>query len=168
MRNSVIIVLLGIALTAGALAVHAQSVKEPAIGTANPAPPTPTRIVIPSAGVDLRVGYGVDPATLADGPGYWPGYGTVGQPGNIVIGAHRTSHGGPFEHIDQIRPGDDIWVYAGTDRHHYVAADHFIVTAADGGPVVRQTSAHELTLFACHPPGSETLRYVVRANEVRD
>ena len=40
MRNSIIIVVLGIALTAGALAVHAQSVKAPDIGTANPAPPS--------------------------------------------------------------------------------------------------------------------------------
>jgi hypothetical protein len=39
MRNSVLIVLLGLALTAGALAAHAQSVKAPAVGTANPAPP---------------------------------------------------------------------------------------------------------------------------------
>lgn len=39
MRNSVLIVLLGIALAAGALAAHAQSVKAPAVGTANSAPP---------------------------------------------------------------------------------------------------------------------------------
>ena len=39
MRNSVLIVVLGIALAAGALAAHAQSVKAPAVGTANPAPP---------------------------------------------------------------------------------------------------------------------------------
>jgi LPXTG-site transpeptidase (sortase) family protein len=134
----------------------------------NPTPPPPDRIVIPSAGVDISVGYGVDPATLADGPGYWPDYGKVGQPGNVLIGAHRTSHGGPFEHIDLIRPGDDIWVYAGGLRYHYVASEHFIVNYDQAGPVVRQTAAHELTLFACHPPGSETQRYIVRALEVRD
>ena len=39
MRKSVLIVLLGSALTAGALAAHAQSIKEPAVGTANPVPP---------------------------------------------------------------------------------------------------------------------------------
>jgi hypothetical protein len=42
MRNSVIIVLLGIVLTAGALAAHADNagpIKAPAVGTANPAPP---------------------------------------------------------------------------------------------------------------------------------
>lgn len=42
MRSSVIIVLLGIFLTAGALAAHADNagpVKAPAVGTANPAPP---------------------------------------------------------------------------------------------------------------------------------
>jgi LPXTG-site transpeptidase (sortase) family protein len=135
---------------------------------ANPAPPAPDRIVIPSAGVDLAVGYGVDAATLADGPGYWPGFGQLGQPGNILIGAHRTSHGGPFEHIDQIKPGDDIWVYAGRLRYHFVASQHFIVNYDQAAPVVRQTTAHELTLFACHPPGSEAQRYIVRAIEARD
>jgi hypothetical protein len=42
MRNSVLIVLLGVALAAGALAAHADNagpVKAPAVGTANPAPP---------------------------------------------------------------------------------------------------------------------------------
>jgi LPXTG-site transpeptidase (sortase) family protein len=134
----------------------------------NPAPPVPDRIVIPVAGIDIRVGYGVDPATLADGPGYWPGYGQLGQPGNVLIGAHRTSHGGPFERIDQIAPGSDIWVFAGPLRYHYVANDHFIVNYNQAEPVVRQTTNHELTLFACHPPGSEAQRYIVRAAEVRD
>jgi sortase (surface protein transpeptidase) len=48
-----------------------------------------------------------------------------------------------------------------------VADVHFIVNVDQGLVVVRQTTAHELTLFACHPPGSETQRYVVRAHEVR-
>ena len=135
---------------------------------ANPAPPSPDRIVIPAAGIDVHVGYGVDPATLADGPGFWPDYGKLGQPGNILIGAHRTSHGGPFERIDRIAPGSDIWVFAGPLRYHYVASEHFIVNYDQAGPVVRQTAAHELTLFACHPPGSEAQRYIVRALEVRD
>lgn len=39
MRNRVLIVLMGIALTAGALAVYAEPAKTPAVGTANPAPP---------------------------------------------------------------------------------------------------------------------------------
>ena len=49
-----------------------------------------------------------------------------------------------------------------------VANDHFIVNYNQAEPVVRQTTAHELTLFACHPPGSEAQRYIVRAAEVRD
>jgi LPXTG-site transpeptidase (sortase) family protein len=126
----------------------------------------PDRIVIPAIGVDLPVGYGVDAATLADGPGYWPEYGQLGQPGNVVIGAHRVSHGGPFQRIDEIAPGDDIWLFAGDARYHYVADVHFIVNVDQGLLVVRQTTARELTLFACQPPGSETQRYVVRAHEV--
>jgi LPXTG-site transpeptidase (sortase) family protein len=128
--------------------------------------PPPDRIVIPAIGVDLPVGYGVDVATLADGPGYWPGYGELGQPGNVVIGAHRTSNNGPFRRIDEIEPGADIWVFARGVPYHYVADDHFIVSVTEGLTVVRQTTARELTIFACHPPGSETQRYVVRGHEV--
>jgi LPXTG-site transpeptidase (sortase) family protein len=135
---------------------------------ARPAPPAPNRIVIAAAGVSLPVGYGIDPATLAVGPGYWPGFGQLGQPGNVLVGAHRASHGSPFEQIDQIKAGDDIWLFADGARYHYVATDHFIVNANQAEPVVRQTAAHELTLFACHPPGSEDQRYIVRAIEVRD
>jgi sortase A len=123
---------------------------------------------VPAAGIDVHVGYGVDPATLADGPGFWPDYGKLGQPGNVLIGAHRTSHGGPFERIDQIPAGSDIWVFSGPLRYHYVATDHFIVNFDQAEPVVRQTTVHQLTLFACHPPGSEAQRYVVKATEVRD
>jgi sortase (surface protein transpeptidase) len=47
-----------------------------------------------------------------------------------------------------------------------VADYHFIVSATEGLTVVRQTTARELTIFACHPPGSETQRYVVRGHEV--
>ncbi len=142
-----------------------QSSTKPAEADSDVAPPD--RIVIPDIGVDLPVGYGIDAATLADGPGYWPGYGQLGRPGNVVIGAHRVSNRGPFRRIDEIAPGDDIFVFARGTRFHFVADYHFIVSVTDGLTVVRQTAAHELTIFACHPPGSETQRYVVRAHEVR-
>jgi LPXTG-site transpeptidase (sortase) family protein len=125
----------------------------------------PDRIAIPSAGIDVAVGYGVDAGTLASGPGYWPDFGKLTQPGNVVIGAHRTSNGGPFESIDKIPNGADLWVYSAGARFHYVATGNFIVNFDQAEPVVRQTDAHELTIFACHPPGSEAQRYVVRAVE---
>jgi LPXTG-site transpeptidase (sortase) family protein len=134
----------------------------------NPAPPAPDRIVIPSVGVDEHHGTGVDAATLAAGPGFWPEFGQLGQPGNIVVGGHRTIDSAPFRHIDAVPTGGDIYLFAGGDRHHYRVVDRFVVDYRDGWPVVRQTTAHELSVFACHPPGSEQYRYVLRAIEIRD
>jgi LPXTG-site transpeptidase (sortase) family protein len=143
----------------------APSVVDPPL---NPAPPAPDRVVIPSIGVDRHLGAGFDAATLAAGPAYWPEFGTLGQPGNIVIGGHRTIDSGPFRHIDSVPDGGDIYLFAGIDRHHYRVVDRFVVRYTDGWPVARQTDAHEVTLFACEPPGSEEWRYALRAVEVRD
>jgi LPXTG-site transpeptidase (sortase) family protein len=135
---------------------------------ANPPPPPPDRIVIPSIGVDRHLGVGVDAATLSAGPGFWPEFGQLGQPGNVVIGGHRTIDSAPFRDLDAVPMGGDIYLFAGTDRHHYRVVDRFVVDYRDGWPVVRQTTAHELSVFACHPPGSEQWRLVLRAVEVRD
>jgi LPXTG-site transpeptidase (sortase) family protein len=135
---------------------------------ANPAPAPPDRIVIPSIGVDVAVGVGFAAATLAAGPAWWPDFGSVGQPGNVVIGGHRTIDSAPFRNLDAIPMGADIYLYAQGGRHHYRVVDQFVVLATDGWPVARQTPAHELTVFACHPPGSELYRLAVRADEVRD
>jgi LPXTG-site transpeptidase (sortase) family protein len=134
----------------------------------NPLAPAPTRIVIPSIGVDLPVGGQMNIATLLDGPAYWPDFGRVGQPGNVVVGGHRTLASAPFRNIDAVPDGGDIYLFAGVDRHHYRVVDRFVVHRTDGWPVARQTDAHELTVFACHPPGSEEWRYVLRAIEIRD
>jgi LPXTG-site transpeptidase (sortase) family protein len=134
----------------------------------NPAPPPPDRIVIPSIGVDQHVGIGVDVATLSAGPGFWPEFGQLGQPGNVVVGGHRTIDSAPFRDIDAVPTGGDIYLFAGGDRHHYRVVDRFVVDYRDGWAVVRQTTAHELSVFACHPPGSEQWRYVLRAIEIRD
>ncbi len=66
------------------------------------------QIKIPKIGVDYKVLEGVDQEELAKGPGHYPDTVLPGQLGNTAIAAHRTTHGAPFNEIDQLDPGDEI------------------------------------------------------------
>jgi sortase A len=120
------------------------------------------RIQIPKIGVDQSLWEGVSLSSLDRGPGHWPGTAMPGQLGNVVIGGHRVSHDHPFRHIDQLVPGDQIIMTMGGVQNVYDVTSAQVVTPNDIW-VINQTPAHTATLFACHPPGSTRLRYVVFA-----
>lgn len=122
-------------------------------------------IVIPALGVDDRLFEGVDLWVLDAGPGHWPGTVLPGQAGNCVIAAHRTSYSAPFRWIDTLRVGDEMRLGALGLEHTYVATEAFIVppTAVS---IVNPTDTNTATIFACHPPGSVALRYVVTFAQV--
>ena len=71
------------------------------------------------------------------------------------------THTKPFRDIDQLVPGDRIYV-SGADSfaHVYEVTSSEIVEPKDMH-IVSQPIAYEATLFACHPPGSADFRYVV-------
>jgi len=134
------------------------------------APPKDTRgweesthlgsISIPKLGVEESLYEGIRLTTLDMGPGHWPGTAMPGYAGNVVVAAHRTSHGGPFRYIDTLVPGDEVWFE--TD----VGPTRYLVTGTEIVPpsamwIVDQTENATATLFACHPPGSVAERIVV-------
>ena len=86
-----------------------------------------------------------------------------GQVGNVVVGGHRVSHDQPFRNIDQLVPGDQIVItFDGRAEHlhrHGLAGRD---AQRRSGSSTRRPE-HTATLFACHPPGSTKLRYVVFA-----
>jgi sortase A len=120
------------------------------------------RIQIPKIGLDQGLWEGVSLSSLDRGPGHWPGTAMPGQLGNVVVGGHRVSHDHPFRHIDQLVPGDQIIMTMGGVQNVYDVTGSQVVTPNDVW-VINQTPAHTATLFACHPPGSTKLRYVVFA-----
>jgi len=83
-----------------------------------------------------------------------------GQVGNVVVAAHRTSHGGPFRNIDQLVAGDKVEFNTGTGVIEYTVTGTQIVEP-DAIWIVDPTSTPTATLFACHPPGSTRQRIVV-------
>ena len=109
--------------------------------------------------------FGLD--DLFDFPGYLPGSGLTGTPGNMVIAGHRTSHTHPFLFIDALQPGDEFYVYA-DGKYTYQVQGSVVVPGSDYNTIVAWTPQPTVTLYACHPPGSIAERWVVKAAYVGD
>lgn len=118
-------------------------------------------IEIPRIGVSKTMYDGVSLGVLDHGPGHWPGTAGPGQVGNMVVAGHRMSHDHPFRDVDQLVPGDEMFVTDTTGaRFLYTVASTEIVTP-DAIRIIEQTPASTATLFACHPKGSTRERIVV-------
>ena len=118
-------------------------------------------ISIPKLGVDAPLLEGIRLTTLDNGPGHWPGTAMPGEVGNVVVAAHRTSHGGPFRNIDQLVAGDSVMFSTAAGETEYAVTSTQIVNP-DAIWIVDPTDTPTATLFACHPPGSVAQRIVVK------
>jgi sortase A len=142
-----------------------------------------TRIVIPDIDVDTVVVSGTSPAALRAGAGHYPSTVLPGQDGNVGIAGHRTTYGRPFNRIDELSGGDEIWLQtpvgdfqyvvsappAGGDCRAYSEMDEArpdsaaCVTHPRDWSVVGETDDAVLTLTSCHPKGSAQQRIIIRA-----
>ena len=138
---------------------------EPIVAPADPHSDEPLTqlggITIPKLGLDRPMFEGIRLSTLDHGPGHWPGTAMPGQVGNVVVAAHRTSHGAPFRHIDQLVPGDEVLFTTADGISTYRVTSTEVVTP-DAIWIVDPTPTATATLFACHPPGSVSHRIVVK------
>jgi sortase A len=142
-----------------------------------------TKIVMPSIDVETLVVAGTSPAALRAGAGHYPNTPLPGQVGNVGIAGHRTTYGRPFNRMDELREGDEIWLLTPVGDHRYVVTappsdgDCQPFAGAPGAPegtatcithprdwtVVAPSDASLLTLTSCHPKGSAAQRIVARA-----
>ncbi len=116
---------------------------------------------IPTLDVDEPLLEGIRLTTLDNGPGHWPGTAMPGEVGNVVVAAHRTSHGGPFRNIDRLVAGDSVFFTTDAGETEYLVTETMIVEP-DALWIVDPTDTATATLFACHPPGSVAQRIVVK------
>lgn len=123
-------------------------------------------IYIPKIAVLQTIYRGVTKPTLDKGVGWWPGTAMPGNVGNVVLGGHRVSKKKPFRNLDQLQPGDEIFLSSDEGDYVYLVDRVFIVNPSDVW-IIDQTNEATLTLFACHPPGSTRERIVVVAKYSR-
>jgi sortase A len=119
-------------------------------------------ISIPRIKLISQVYVGVTNDVFDVGVGKWPGSPDPGKKGNLVLGGHRTSGTHPFMKIDQLRSGDVVTLIAKGKTHLYRVTGYQIVKPTALW-ITNPTLGATLTLFACHPLGKTTSRYVVRA-----
>jgi sortase A len=119
-------------------------------------------ISIPKIGLATTYYEGVEQPVLAAGPGHWRGTAAAGGWGNMVVAAHRVSHGAWFRRINELVPDDAIVVTENGRSFTWVVTGSEVVTPTDLW-IVDQHPGRTLTLFACHPLESSSSRYVVHA-----
>ena len=122
-------------------------------------------VSIPKIGLNTPYYEGVWLTVIDVGPGHWPGTASAGGYGNMVLAGHRVSHSHPFRNLDQLAPGDPIFVRDATGIYTYKVTSTEVVTPQSLW-IVDQKPGHDITLFACHPPGSATYRFVVHGTLV--
>jgi sortase A len=160
--------------------------------TPTPAPtPTPTResepmpairVIIPKIDVNekiveigfKKVGSGQNTHYVWDTAGYAVGHrknsAHPGQPGNIVLSGHNNTQGEVFRRLEDLEPGDEIYLYTLDEEFVYIVEKKDLVpavgaTAEDKAKHARYTARtpdQTLTLTSCWPYATYTHRiYIV-------
>ena len=133
---------------------------------APPADGAPIGIIdIPKIGANYVVVQGTSEADLERGPGHYVGTALPGNPGNAAIAGHRTTYLRPFYNLDQMAPGDPIFVTTTQGRFQYDVVDTLVVDPTDVA-VLNPTPTPMLTLTTCNPRFSASTRMVVQAKLV--
>ncbi|MGH9189177.1 MAG: class E sortase [Acidimicrobiales bacterium] len=115
---------------------------------------------IPKIGVDQAVVEGVGVEDLKKGPGHYPETRMPGETGNAAIAGHRTTYGAPFDHLDELKPGDPLLVTTKAGRFRYEVTQSMVVSPS-AIEVLDETTDARLTLTTCHPRFSAAQRLIV-------
>jgi len=134
----------------------------PQLAIPTPGPRSATRLVISSIHVDVPVVEGDDWEQLKKGAGHHIGSADPGERGNCFISGHNDVYGEIFRHLEDVKVGDEIIVYAGERSYRYFVRATRIVEPDDVS-VMYPTSTSILTLLTCYPYMVDSHRLVVIA-----
>jgi LPXTG-site transpeptidase (sortase) family protein len=119
-----------------------------------------TKLVICKKGIELTVlvAEGTTPVALRAGTGHYVGTPLPGEAGNVGIAGHRTTFGRPFNHLDELRPGDQLLLHTPLKIYRYVAvkpfaghANPWVTTPKDISVIENLPGQHAFTLTTCNP-----------------
>jgi sortase A len=91
--------------------------------------------------------------------------------GNAVIFGHSTlpqlfnpkDYKTIFAKLYQLKRGDNIYVFVGSDAYTYTVTGIAVVTPDDFSPLMQEYDASYLTLITCWPPGTTIDRLIVKS-----
>ena len=128
-------------------------------------------LVIPHLRLRLPLREGVSRRDLKLGPGRYPWTWLPGEGATVAIAGHRTTNGGPFRNVPQLKPGDAIYIVMrsrfGGGQFRYRVTGAAVVAPNEGIRLVRDKGYERLVLTTCYPLGSSAKRYAVFARPSR-
>jgi sortase A len=119
-------------------------------------------LTIPSIGLSMVVVEGTGPAQLQAGPGHYPQTPLPGEAGNVAIAGHRTTYLHPFYDLNELVPGDAIYVRTLQGLFEYRVTGSQAVDPSNTS-VLDATTTPQLTLTTCTPRYTATQRLIVHA-----
>jgi sortase A len=135
--------------------IHFKALKGHAIG----------EIELPAIHKTAFVVQGTDGGSLRKGPGHYPDTPLPGKRGTVAIAGHRTTHGAPFRHVDDLKRGDKIVLAMPYGTFTYKVQRTRIVDP-NATWILHTVGYNRLVLSACHPLYSAAQRIVVFARLV--
>jgi LPXTG-site transpeptidase (sortase) family protein len=165
-------------VVAAAVGADDSGTPAPVSGTLNMDGELPTKVVIPSIGVNTPVD---NPATLdvdtldnylSSAAVRYPTSATLDQQGNVIIFGHSSylpvvinQHFKTFDGIQNLKAGDIIYVYSNEHEFEYsVTSEQKESELTDSIPLT--TTGHTLTLSTCDSFTTKTDRFIVTATLV--
>jgi sortase A len=130
------------------------------------------RLTIPrlGAGWSRIVVQGITLDSLAYGPGHYPQTPLPGEPGTVGMACHRTGWGSPCININQMRPGDLIYIDTVAGRYTYkVTSLPKQIEKTDGWVLNGDPSSkdpYRLAITTCTPPHTSLHRLVIWADQI--
>jgi LPXTG-site transpeptidase (sortase) family protein len=100
---------------------------------------------IPSIKLREVVFQGTTSGVLAKGPGHLRNTPLPGQPGASTIMGRQWGYGSPFQHLDELRPGDPVTVTTGQGQQQYRVTG--LRRAGDPAPALLSAGQGRLTLI---------------------
>jgi LPXTG-site transpeptidase (sortase) family protein len=127
----------------------------------------PTRVSLPRIGVDVAVeergsAMGAWDVPRDDVGHFWPIAAFPGTAGNIILGGHSDFRDEIFNHLPQVRLGDEVLVAVGGQQRRYIVKE-LLVVLPDDTSVLKPSSQEQLTLITCVPYRVNSHRLIVRA-----
>lgn len=146
-----------------ALGVSVES--PPSLPPSTVGPESPTRIVIPTLGVDWPIVPGDGWEELKRGVGHHSGSANPGERGNMILAGHDDVFGEVFKDLEQLKSGDQVTIYASGHSYRYEVRAKRIVPPSELD-VLDPTREAVATLITCYPYRIDTMRLVVIAQLV--
>ncbi len=139
--------------------------KETATTLPDPAVNQPVGLLsIPKIGILDAIVEGVGEAQLEQGPGHYPGTSMPGEAGNVAIAGHRTTYAHPFYNLNELAPGDNVYILTAQGLFKYTVTGSQVVAPTDVAVLDSAPGKATLTLTTCNPRYSAATRLVVTAD----